>query len=798
MTLVIWTSADARQISKVVGPIVAQAGVAHRVEDFKKQLPAYEAGDVVLAMGGDCLDFLKAQGLVPKNLKLGSTREKPLGIGGAKFLMTYNPGLAERDYPRLPEIQCDVKLAIRLLNTGSTLPLLGEYRYVDHFSDIIDKVEAAYALTGKPVEAAVDLETLGLDEYDPAAWIVSISITIEDGKSDMMYFPKGHMPMQVIAPTTPWESMTDAQKIWQQIEWLLTTEKISVRGANFKYDSRWLVQKWGIYCTNHKFDTLLVGSLLDENRSNSLKLHAKLFTDMGGYDDGMHAYDKGRMDLVPKPVLLAYAGGDTDATLKVAKYFKREILKDKHLTNFYVKLMHPASKVFEKVERNGLLIDVEYMSKLEVEVRLERTRLANIMLECVPRKLRIKHKDKILSQLEDEKSPFLPKFLHEFLFTPAGLNLKPKLLTAGGKDGLGEKKPSTAVNHLLMFDDDPIAQQFVAAFKEYNSASKTLQSFIVGFMKHLKPDNRFHCDYLLARSELEGSSDEGEGTVTGRTSAKAPAVQTIPKRTKWTKPLRKAYIARPGHVLLQLDFSQGELRIVACEAGDPTMLNAYSKGLDLHAITAAKLTGYEMADFLLLPEDVIDSLRGRGKAGNFGLIYGMQATGFQSYAFNSYGVKLTAEEALDSRMAFFDLYDRLPEWHETAVGAAHKYGYVRSPIGRIRHLPLIHSKDWSVKSMAERQAINSPIQSCLSDMMQLAMVLIDREYGHEPIYMCLMCHDSLMLEVPEDDVVEWAKRIKHIMQNLPLHEFGWTPQLTFYADAEYGKNMAELKKMKNL
>lgn len=801
MTLVVWTAGQSKYIKKVVGPVIAPSGVSHRVADFKDSLPAFGAGDVVLAMGSKVVDYLKAQKLLPKNRTVGSMREHPIQVGGAKFLVTYDPGLAEKDYARLPEMQWDTQLAIRLHETGTIDPVIGNYRWVENYSELIQRVEDLWATNGnKPVDVACDLETLGLDEYHEDARIITISFTVDDGTADLMYFEKGEAPVQPIALDSDPMELPYWEALWLQIYWLLTTEKVSIRGANFKYDSRWLYKVWLILCTNNKFDTLLAGALLDENRSNSLKLHAKLHTPLGGYEAGIEDYDMGRMDLIPRPKLLTYAGGDTDATHKVARVFKSALLKDPKLANFYVNLAQPASKVFEKMERIGIHVDREYYAELDAEVRAEKARLADLMLECVPWKLRHKYKDDIVGQLEDEKSPFKPKFLKEFLFTPMGLNLKPKLWTDGGKDGTKEKQPSTAVNHLLMFDDDPVAMQFVSAFKEYNSAAKTHSTFVVGFLKHLRSDGRFHPTYMLAHADREGESGDAAeaGAVTGRTSLKDPAAQTIPKRTKWTKKLRRAFTAPPGYVILQLDFSQGELRIVAVIAEEPVMIKAYASGADLHSITAAKLSGYTMDQFNLLPEEERDSLRGRGKAGNFGLIYGMQAPGFQSYAFNSYGVKLSSEQSFEAREGFFELYSALPKWHEDAIRVAHLTGQIRSPLGRIRHLPLINSNEWSVRSLAERQAINSPIQSCLSDMMQLGMIGVDREYGHEDIHPFLMTHDSLALYVPEDRAVEWAKRIKVVLENLPLAKFGWYPSLKFPVDAEVGADLSSLKKLKNL
>jgi len=207
---------------------------------------------------------------------------------------------------------------------------------------------------------------------------------------------------------------------------------------------------------------------------------------------------------------------------------------------------------------------------------------------------------------------------------------------------------------------------------------------------------------------------------------------------------------------------------------------------------------------MLLPDELRDELRSGGKAGNFGLIYGMQHIGFREYAWNSYGVSMSEEEAFNTRNAFFDLYSRLLPWHTEAKKFAKVRSYVRSPLGRVRHLPLINSPDRESRSKAERQAINSPIQATLSDMMQMAMVSIDRQYGNEDIRTFMMTHDSLSLYVPIERAVEWSPRLRDIMENLPLKkDFGWESPLKFTADSEVGVpdddgviSLAKLQKLK--
>jgi DNA polymerase I-like protein with 3'-5' exonuclease and polymerase domains len=174
----------------------------------------------------------------------------------------------------------------------------------------------------------------------------------------------------------------------------------------------------------------------------------------------------------------------------------------------------------------------------------------------------------------------------------------------------------------------------------------------------------------------------------------------------------------------------------------------------------------------------------------------MMVEGFMAYAWANYGIKLSYDEAEAMWKAFFDLYPGLLKYHDRQRETVRLTGMVRSPLGRIRHLPTINSRDRMIRSKAERQAVNSPIQSCLSDMMLLAIAEIDAAYPNGEIEMVGMIHDALVAYVPAQDVVLWAGRVVEIMGNLPLHALGWHPQLKFTADAEAGPNLAEVKKLK--
>ncbi len=772
--LVFWTGANKALLNKVVGEVLETLDPppAYKQIDVGEQPYVPLEGEVCLVMGAKRLDILKQAGVCPKNRALTTLRGRVFDSGlGGHYLLTFDPAILDQKPSQREEIRWDVRLAERFMRTGSLEPEVGEYAWVNDLSGLVAYVEK-HGTCAKPVDIGFDTETLGLYPWYDSARILSLQFCPEEGVAIAYKVPEdGKLPYSV----------------WADLNWFLHTPAIRVRMANGKFDLVWIAEKWGIECTNFKADTLLIGSLLDENRSNSLNTHAKLFTTMGGYDDSFDAkYDKGHMDLVPDDDMLVYACGDADATLRTSNVLLRKLKDDKRLARFYVKLLQPAARAFEKIERRGVLVDVERYYALGEELDKEIASLEKQAIKLLPRQLRAKYKDNL--------SISRPAILQDYFFSAYGLNLKPKVLTDK------TKKPSTAHNHLQMFGDHPKAATMCGLLHQLNVAKKIKSTYVDGFLKHLRPDGRLHPTYFLFAGNAELDADGG--TVTGRLSAKDPAIQTLVKRGKWAKPLRRCYPAPPGMVAWQADYSQVELRLVACIACEPNMIKAYKEGIDLHAKTAAAKHGYKLEDFMALEEenpDKFEALRYGGKAGNFGLCYGISPAGFVIYAWDTFGLKITLEEATKDREAFFQTYPGLLTWHSKYRNLVHKQGFVRSPLGRIRHLPHIYSSDREIRAKAERQAINSPVQATGSDLPLLAAGLWEAEPENQKTEVEIVggTHDSLYGYVPEDGAVERLAPLKHLMENLPVTElFGWKPQLSFPVDMEIGPTLADLKKVK--
>ncbi|MBF1139938.1 MAG: HNH endonuclease [Thermobifida sp.] len=238
-----------------------------------------------------------------------------------------------------------------------------------------------------------------------------------------------------------------------------------------------------------------------------------------------------------------------------------------------------------------------------------------------------------------------------------------------------------------------------------------------------------------------------------------PNVQQISSR------LKPAFIPRPGYVLLDLDYSQVELRVAAFISRSAPMIEAFQRGDDLHRLLAAKMANKA-------PEDVTPLERKRAKAGNFGLLYGMSPGGFQTYAATAYDVAMTLDEAQAVHAAFFEMWDGMRQWHERAKRRAYERGYVTSPIGRTQWLSDLYSKSAFKASHAERNALNSPVQGFGSDLMQMAAASIMGTLPGYPLprvegaHVVATVHDEICIEAPEDRWQEILVECKRRMEDV--------------------------------
>lgn len=799
----LWSNFYEKEIRASIGVVLSQYPKLPLLFSTSETIPEIPAEcGAVFCMGSRPKEALEAHKLFAKNRTITSLRKTPYQFvaNTTKFLMSYSPKIHEVDYSKYVDLLTDTGLAVRLALTGTMEPKLGKYEYVPDLTGILARINELYDATQTPVKACLDLETIGLDPYalpiyengvevHPGAYIVTIQVSVEPGYTAIVKFDNRNHE----------EARLHDIDFSLQLSELLTSPKVSIGGANLKFDTHWIVVRAGQYCSNFKFDTTLVGSLLDENRANGLDTHVKIYApSLGGYSDLFDkTVDKSRMDLALKadPVKFAtYAGGDTDGCLQVREAVTHELLKDPELTSFYVNILHPSARAFEHLEQTGVCVDRKAFEELQSDLHAEMDALIQKAKPLLGGRLIAKHSD------EDKRGGLnLTKasLLNDFMFSPMGLNLEPKMFTEGSLKP-GAKKghvPSTAMEHLNMFRDVPEAKEFVGVLKAYSSAAKTLSTYVVGFLKHLRSDGKFHPAYNF----FTGNRDEGEGgAVTGRLSATNPAFQTVPKHSKWAKPLRRCYPAPPGYLILEADYSQGELKVMACLSNEENMIQAYRDSLDLHVVTSGNFAGYSYDEMMKMKKEnteQFDEIRQLGKAGNFGLLYGMGEEGFRDYAEANYGVKLSLKDAAKFRDGFFETYPRLLPYHGQQKNAAHRQGLVRGPLGRIRHLPLINSANRSIVSQAERQSINSPTQGTLSDMTLWSIAIAHQQDLHLESPCFAAVHDAAYKYIPADNPEKYVKQTLEIMENLPFDKIGWAPQLKFTCDGKVGPNLAELSKL---
>jgi DNA polymerase-1 len=261
------------------------------------------------------------------------------------------------------------------------------------------------------------------------------------------------------------------------------------------------------------------------------------------------------------------------------------------------------------------------------------------------------------------------------------------------------------------------------------------------------------------------------GTVTGRLSSN---MQQVPRDTF----IRSIIGAKKGHKLIEADFSQIELRIAAIVSGDRALSQAFIDGRDPHMETAEAILHKP-------PSQINKEERKLAKSVGFGFLYGMGPNKFITYAFEKYGIEVSAVEAKRFRDAFFNRYSGLLPWHQRQRRLVDLNGEVRSPIGRIRHLASVRSSDEGVVAEAQRQAINSPVQGLASDLTVLSMVLLHQKMDAGRGRILGNLHDAIIFEVRDEYIDEATGLIRETMENLPLQRyFGFNPKVPIRVDVQ--------------
>jgi DNA polymerase-1 len=301
---------------------------------------------------------------------------------------------------------------------------------------------------------------------------------------------------------------------------------------------------------------------------------------------------------------------------------------------------------------------------------------------------------------------------------------------------------------------------------EYRELSKLKSTYIDALPMQVNPvDKRVHTSYSQT------------GSVTGRIASSEPNLQNIPIRSELGREVRKAFIADPGNVLLSVDYSQVELRIVASIAMDEGMLAAFRAGQDIHAATAAAIYDIPI-------QKVTKDQRSRAKGVNFGLIYGMSAFGLTRYT------DLTLAESENFMQTYFKQFPGVKSYLDGVRILAAEQGYVETLLGRRRYFPgLKNQRDRNIRNREEREAINAPIQGTAADIMKIAMIRLPGALAQAGLSakMLLQVHDELVLECPQDQLRQTASLVQDVMEN------AYTLSIPLKTEARFGLNWGEME-----
>lgn len=572
-------------------------------------------------------------------------------------------------------------------------------------------------------------QATGQDWHGSQSYITTIAFSWEEGLSACV--PIDHAE-------TPW---SDPEMVLDYLGAGLLGKAKTI-AHNGKFDARWLHSK-GIP-VRQTFDTMLAAHILEENRPKGLKPLSRTLLGADPYDIGEEVIGS-RVTQLKK--LARYNGKDTDYTLRLYHSLREQLKQEPRLARVFKLLMMPASEALVDIERRGVYIDQQRWEERYIQAQENRDKLYRYIQQFVP---------PLMRPINLRSSQQVGQWMFGHLKLP--------ILEKTAKGGA----PSTKESVLLRLQDKHPAMKALIKYRKWEKYVNTY----LGPWKYqwMDDDGRIHSSYKLY------------GTVTGRLSGEG-GIQQVPRDTF----IRSIVGAPPGWKLLQADYSQIELRVVAMLSNERRMIRQYLAGEDIHMIRAMKMV--RTTD----PQEVSKEQRKKAKAVNFGYVYGMGAPKFVKYAFDNYELVIELEEAQADRESFFEDYPALRPWHNRQRNLARRYGFVASPIGRIRHLPDIKSADEDVRAESERQAINSPVQSFASDLMLISLIILHKELDPKECRIVFTVHDAIGFECREDKVAKWAPVIKEVMEDMSYVKrmFGTDVTIPIVADLEVGDYWGE-------
>ena len=430
-----------------------------------------------------------------------------------------------------------------------------------------------------------------------------------------------------------------------------------------------------------------------------------------------------------------YLGEKSDVTVALKEMLAPELRRDPALVDIYDRIELPLIPVLERMEARGIKIDVALLHEMSAKMALQMAQLEK----------------EIYAEAGTDFNINSPQQLGHILFE--------KLQYPVSKKTKGTKAFSTSVDVLQELASHGFAvPRLILSHRELHKLKST---YIDALPQLVTADGRVHTSFNQAVA------------ATGRLSSSDPNLQNIPIRTELGREIRKAFIAEEGNVLLAADYSQVELRILAHISQDADLIETFQRGADIHRATASKMFN--------VPEDelTIDQRRA-AKTINFGVLYGMSAFRLSNE------LNIPTGQAKDFIDAYFARYPKIQEYLDRTLEEARRSGKVTTLFGRVRYIPEIHNKSFTVRGNAERMATNAPIQGTAADILKLAMIALDKRLD-DAAPMLLTVHDEIVIEAAEPRAAEVAGIVKETMENIfPL-------AVPLKVDAHYGRSWYDAK-----
>lgn len=596
---------------------------------------------------------------------------------------------------KIPELEAKLSLVEKPMQSKENNTVT--YHLIDQEKDLIDLIEKI----NKQSELAFDTETTSLNPWQSE--LVGISMSWQDGEAYFIYWPD-----------------LKNTKAGKDLQIVFANPNIKKIGHNVKFDIEVLLHA-GFELVGPYYDTMLAAYVLHPG-DRGLKLDSQVFSEFGHQmipiEDliGKKGKNQITMSDVPKDTLTEYAAEDADYTWRLYARMQKAIA-DEHMNALLDDIEFPLIPALVHMEKNGIRVDVAFLADLQKKLATDLKKIEADIYEMAGEKFNVAS----------------PKQLKVILFEKLDIPT----------DGLKKTKTgiSTAASELeKMRGLHPI----IDLISDFRELSKLQSTYVEALPKLVNSaTGRVHTSFNQTIA------------ATGRLSSSDPNLQNIPIRTELGREIRKAFVADEGHVLVAVDYSQIELRVVAHLSDDRAMIDTFANGGDIHRTTASFI-------FDVPADEVTTDMRRKAKEVNFGVLYGMGAYGLAQRT------GISQSEAREFIEKYFSRYPKMREYTKGLIEYAREKGYVETLFGRRRYLPDIESGVAMVRKAAERAAVNLPVQGTSADIIKMAMI---RAYEtilkeHKDVRMLLQVHDELVFEVPEEKVKEVSEEIKNCMENI--------------------------------